>query len=333
MSRICLSFTAFLGVICFLVPSFANGQVSKPTWLPLAPKQAEYTNKLLNYWQSNSEQIDRYRVRFKRWQYDTVFGPRDLPYSFSEGRIEYAHTDKGQFKTERLLYYTRPADTGAKPKYKARPNERGDHWIWDGDLLFEFDYKGKKLFEYEFTSGDRDGATVTKIGPFVLVHPNSYWEELKPFLLGNQVAQIKTDYWLRVLTPESAEGQVWLEAVPKKPQAAAIYKRIELIISTKDFLPQAIRIFPSRYDSDVDTSHTIIQLENREINFSDPPDERASYRPATPEGWTRIVQRLPVEPTAQVEQTPAEPSKPQSGGRRGKCTRRRLCTPRWLRRR
>ena len=97
----------------------------RPSWPPPSAKDEQEIDRLLNRWQITSQKIERYRCRFKRWLYDPVFGPRDKPHSYGEGRIEYASPDKGLYKTESLLYYT-PAAAGENHATKPAPTIRAN---------------------------------------------------------------------------------------------------------------------------------------------------------------------------------------------------------------
>ena len=155
---------------------------------------------------------------------------RDKAFTYAEGRVEYLAPDKGLFKTESLLYYTPPATAGEKPTYKPRPGDQGDHWICDGESIFEFDYKQEKLIQRELPPEMRGKAIID--GPL-------------PFLFGAQAARIKARYWLQVITPPGTTDEYWLEAVPKSQVDAANYKKVEIIIAKEDYLPKAIQIYPS----------------------------------------------------------------------------------------
>lgn len=266
----------------------------RPNWLPLSREHEQYIDKLLGYWEFKSKQIERYRSHFKRWQYDPVFGPRDQPYTYAQGRVEYSAPDKGLFKTESLLYYTHPAAAGEKPKYEARPGDQGDHWICDGQSIFEFDYKQKKLFQRELPP-DMRGQTITD-GPL-------------PFLFGAEAAKLKARYWMRVITPDGATDEYWLEAVPKTHVDAGNFKKVEVIIAREDYLPKAIQIYPVTYDARENPAKTVFMFENREINFTDLNDlnlfRRQFFNPATPLGWQKVVQKYRAAAPAMPQRNPA----------------------------
>ena len=256
----------------------------RPSWIPLTPEHEKYIDQLLTYWEFKSSKIERYRSRFKRWQFDPVWGPRDNYYIYSEGRIEYLAPDKGLFKTDTMLYYKQPAVAGGKPTYEARPDDPGEQWICDGESIYQFDHKQQKLFQRELPP-DMKGKAITD-GPL-------------PFLFGAQKDKIKARYWLQVVTPPGTTSEYWLEAVPKTPLDAANFKKVEVIIAQEDYLPKAIQVYPVNYDARTNPARTIFQFEKREINFRDLNDlnifHRQFFNPATPAGWEKVVE--PYRPT------------------------------------
>ena len=261
-------------------PQRAAPRPARPDWLPLAAQEEQQLDKLLVGWEFKNKQVTRYRCRFKRWNFDPVFGPQKEAYIFAEGRIEYSAPDKGLYQTESVLYFTPPARSGEKATYRARSNDPGEHWICDGQSLYEFDYKQKKLFQRELPP-DMRGAAIGD-GPL-------------PFVFGADAAKIKARYWLRTIPGRSKGGDHFLEAVPKRQADAANLKRVEIIIGKQDFLPKAIQLYPANYDPRTNPSRTVYQFEKPETNFRDLNDlnilRRKFFNPATPPGWEKIVER------------------------------------------
>ena len=251
----------------------------QPSWLPLDPREVEYIDQLLKFWEFKSAKIDRYRCRFKRWQYDPVFGPRSTFHTYSEGSVQYSAPDKGLFKVESTLYYTPPKAEGEEPKYVEREGETTEHWVCDGRWIYEFDYKQQKLFQRELPP-EMQGKAIVE-GPL-------------PFLFGAKVDSLKQRYWFHVVTPRDAKGEYWLEAVPKMAQDAANFKKVEVILAEEDYLPKAIQIYPVNYDPRSNPARTVFEFERREVNFHNLanliPFNKQFFDPATPSGWERVVE-------------------------------------------
>ena len=272
----------------------------QPPFGPLPPEHEKYLDQILEYWEFSSSKIERYRCRFHRWEYDPVFGPRDTYKTLSEGVIKYAAPDKGLFQVERMRHYSPPEREGGESKYVERPNEHGEFWICDGQSVFEFDYANETLKERELPPELRGKAIVD--GPL-------------PFLFGAKAESIKQRYWVRVVTPREAEGEYWLEAYPKTRHDAANYKKVEVIIDERDFLPKALQIYDVNYDVRTHPSRTVLSFENREINWREAADldplklfTREFHRPSTPRGWKKVV--IPYD-----EEPPPDSSASRGGGR------------------
>ena len=168
----------------------------------LTPPQETYLNQILEYWEFKSRQVERFRCKFTRWEYDPVFGPRD-PYTAkteSVGTIMYSAPDKGLFKVEKLFHFTAPQNAGEQPRYEERQGEVGEHWVCDGNNVFEYNHQQKKLIQYQLPQ-EMAGQAISN-SPL-------------PFIFGANAKQIKQRFWMRVITPREAQGEYWLEAYPR----------------------------------------------------------------------------------------------------------------------
>lgn len=253
-----------------------------------------YLDQVLNYWEQSSSKIKRYRCKFTRWQYDPVFGPGFDPKSglvpaktIATGILQYAEPDKGMYELEKIYDYAPPAKPGDEPRYQPREGEAGEKWICDGESVFEFDFTNKRLVDRQLPPEIR-GTTIAD-GPL-------------PFVFGAQADKIKQRYWVRIITPPNAKGEYWLEAYPKTQRDAANFKKVEVIIDEKDFLPKAIQIFDRNFEPRTNPSRTAFTFEEREINWNVNFEMlniffRAFYKPATPSGWKREVHKY-EEPIA-----------------------------------
>jgi TIGR03009 family protein len=259
-----------------------------PKWIPLAPNHQEYLDKLLAYWEHKSSQTNRYKCSFKRWEYDPVFGPKDTFKIYSEGVIKYSAPDKGLFRVDKLLEYQAPKNPGEQPTYQPpkEPTSSLDHWICDGQNVYQFDQRQKKLVQNELPPEVR-GQAIGK-GPL-------------PFLFNAKSDDIKQRFWLHVITPEGTKGEYWLEAVPKTQEDAANFKMIHIIIDEADYLPKAMVLFDTSYIAGTRPSRTTFQFNDREVNFSVLAEQlnlfhREFYEPKVPAGWTREVNRVSQTP-------------------------------------
>ncbi|MHB8970887.1 MAG: TIGR03009 domain-containing protein [Pirellulaceae bacterium] len=285
------------------VPGGAAFTPMAPTWIPLTPAHQAYLEQILAYWEQKSNQTTRYRCTFMRWEYDPVFGPKDTFKVYSEGVIKYSAPDKGLFRVDKLLEYQAPKEPGGAPTYEAPKNQTGsyDHWICDGNYVYQFDQTQKKLIQNELPPEVR-GQAIGR-GPL-------------PFLFNAKAEDIKRRFWLQVITPSNVKGEYWLEAVPKTQEDAASFKMIHVIIDVADYLPKAMVLFDTSYVPGSRPSRTTFQFNDREVNFSILTEQlnlfhREFYEPKLPAGWTRELNKAnsapPLPQNSAIGSVPASP--------------------------
>ncbi len=258
---------------------------------PHDAKMQQYINQLLMYWENSSSQIRLYQCDFRRWEYDTqLCNWRDptnnhlAAKTVSEGQIRYAAPDKGMYKVTRKWHFAGPPkEEGGTPQYSQRGDEK-EEWICDGSSIYEYDYVNKRLYDLELP-------------------PESQGQGLKnsplPFVFGAKAQELLDRYWVRDVTPANVEDQYWLEAWPKRINDAQAYKKVEIILSRKPFLPKSIHIYAPNYDEKKNPTKMAFVFENLKIN--EPLDSVANFfgvfvRPNTPFGWKRIEKKLITDP-------------------------------------
>jgi TIGR03009 family protein len=277
-------------------PPPAIRREAAPPRIPVAPfeltePQQKYLDSILNYWEYKSQQVERFRCQFTRWEYDPVFGPKDKDTAKTEsvGTIMYAAPDKGLFKVEKMYHFTAPQNAGEQPRYEERPGEVGEHWVCDGRSVFEYNHQQKKLIQYQLPDGMQGQAIANS--PL-------------PFIFGANARQIKDRFWMRVITPAEAKGEYWLEAYPKHRADAVNYQKIWIILDEQDYLPKAIEIYDPTYDPNRNRKRTAFLFQNREVNWSLALQKlnlfhKEFYEPALPSGWKKEVQHYDQAPAPQ----------------------------------
>ena len=271
--------------------------VQPPAFLPLSEKHQQYIQRVLMYWQSHTEKIDHYRSNFERWQFDTVYGPRNTFKTFSTGKVRFANPDKGLFKVEKVLTY-QPASAQSKASYKEVPGTHGEFWVCDGKSIFEYDFLNERLIQ-QVLPAELQGKNIIN-GPL-------------PFLFGCNAQDIMNRFWVRAITPQNVEGEIWLEAYPKTIHDASNYQKVPIIIDNKDFLPKGMVIFDRSYEKGKNHSRTVFNFKEREINFATTleklnPFYRNFYEPALPSGWKKVVNAAPTaKPTRQANSPTPQP--------------------------
>lgn len=247
-----------------------------PDWYPLPEEHARYLDQVLKYWEHRTSEIQRYRCRFKRWEYDVNWvGNPDVAKTFAEGVIKYAAPDKGLFHVEKASQVVLPLPNGQPPKYKPLDPTLNEHWVCDGKSLFEFDGRNRQLIQRELPP-EMQGRQIVE-GPL-------------PFLFGAKAETIKQRYWVRVIVPPPKKNAFWLEAIPKTSDDAANFKMIHIIIAEEDFLPEGMVLYHRNQ------AKTTFSFEEREANWNDLIEKlnlfhREFFEPATPQGWKKVVDR------------------------------------------
>jgi TIGR03009 family protein len=211
----------------------APGQGSAPvqSLAPAAPfvlteAQEKLLDQILLRWEQQSDKVRTFKCGFTRWEIDPAFGPKQRDFTLSEakGDIKYKSPDRGEYRVSQVVKWD-----GQKLAYV--PYDEGvERWICDGEAIYEFDARNKQLKVRPLPEEMR-GKAISD-GPL-------------PFIFGAQAEQLKRRYWLRDVTPKQDVGKkIWLDARPKFQQDAANFQRATVVLSEKDFLPEALQIFP-----------------------------------------------------------------------------------------
>jgi TIGR03009 family protein len=267
----------------------------------LNAQQQANVDRLLKFWEMYSARVKRYRCQFTRYEYDSIFGPsdRDTAKTISEGQIAYESPDKGMFKVDEIKHHTPQQD--GKFTYVAREGEQGEHWICDGQAVFEYDYVNKQL-EVQQLPPDMQGLAIAD-GPL-------------PFLFGAKAEKIKSRYWVRIVAPpEGKEGkEYWLQAFPKTRQDAAVFRMVEVILDAELFLPSALQVYDLAYNPPGNFTREVFVFHDRKVNEVNlNPFKRAFFKPAVPFGWKKVVQKFTPGPAVTRVTPPPQRPDGQAG--------------------
>ena len=229
---------------------------------------------ILLAWQNSSGTIKTFECDFIRWEYQPVLGPRNksqqlVATTIAKGQIKYMKPDKGLFQVKETLYWN--ADT---QKHVADPNTPGEHWVCDGQNVYEVNKLNKAVFQMAIPP-HMQGKHISE-GPL-------------PFLLfGAEAVKLKARYFMRENTdPRYAKDEVWLESYPRWRGDAANFKMSQLIMKRKNFLPYALRLYsPNGKD------YSVFEFKNVKINnffFR----KGSLGQPKIPKGY-KLIRRGPV---------------------------------------
>lgn len=234
----------------------------------LTPEQQAQVDRVLKLWEEQSAQVKTFRCSFKRWVWDPVFGPPDRPKFEDLGTIRYAAPDKGLFQVEKTIVNGQAA---------AVQPERAEHWVCNGQSVFEYNHARRQVIEYPLPPELR-GQAITN-GPL-------------PFLFGARAEDLRRRYFLRIITPPDLQGkQIWLEAWPRFQGDAANFQRAHLVLSTPGMTPFALNVY-----SPNGKGRTAYQFYDIKTNEPSWWLGRNPFEGAVPFGWQKVVEQpAPVE--------------------------------------
>jgi TIGR03009 family protein len=251
------------------VKQLANPQqpikVVQPAGFPLDEATAHYVDQLLDFWETNSKKVTKYKCGFRRYEYDRgIVAWKDpqtnrlAAHSVVEGRIRFAAPDRARYETTRVMKFIKPPEApGGQAEFREAENKEEreaakELWICDGTTLFDFDFGQKRLMETQIPKDMQGNVTDSPL----------------PFIFGAEKKAILDRYWVRSVVPtQGVENEYWLELYPKRASDARNYSKIEVIIAKEDFLPKAMHMYSAQYDpSKGNETSRYFAFENREVN-------------------------------------------------------------------
>lgn len=245
--------------------TLAQHMQRQPARVPfdLTDQQQIEVNQVLQQWEKESSNIQTYKCSFTRFEYDSVFGPANAEKTRSKGSISYKQPDKGKFEISEMLQYN--PQTNSYEKIKNLRDAPFDHWVCTGDAIYQVK-KAEKIITKREIPLERRGQAISD-GPL-------------PFLFGAKAEKLRQRYWIRIT--QSTPTEIWLEAFPRRPDDAASYSRVELILDRKEFLPNAIMLHSPGGKNRVSYSFgapTVNNVIDRHMPF---------LKPTAYPGWTLI---------------------------------------------
>lgn len=264
------------------------GPVQAPAGFQLNQLEQAYLDQVLATWERESAKVVTFKCPFERWEYDPAFGPsRDIPLNKDQGELSYQKPDKGSFQiTEISKWEAKPVPAGEQPPAEVQgdwvkqPDAIGEHWVCDGEAVFEYRHDQKQLVERPIPKQLQGKAIVD--GPL-------------PFLFGAEAAKLKARYWMRV-QPQADANLIWLQARPKFQIDAANYQGVELMLDRQRLLPTAMRVHLPNGSSHL----YLFSLKDASVNGHIDRLMTLFQAPRTPFGWKRVVEDLPADPSQQI---------------------------------
>ena len=277
-------------------PGAAATPPGKPSPPPvpfvLTPEQQAALDQVLAAWEQRSDKVKTFKCQFNRWDYNATFGPPKFSNVLAKGRgeIKFKAPDHGVYRVAGMTEWD------SKVEQYVDKKEGLDHWVCNGQSIFEFQTATRQLIERKLPPQMR-GKAISD-GPL-------------PFIFGANAATLKRRYLMREFTPaDAAAKEIWLEAYPRFQTDAANFQRVEFILTRDEFLPYALQIYlPMGKD------RTVYQFTDIKINGSTFLDTDFAA-PRTPFGWKKVQQdpstppkQPPFQPVDQVQRPPATQQK------------------------
>lgn len=259
------------------------------TWGQLSARQNAELELVLAAWEKQSGQVRTLECTFQCWKYDKVFGAQQngaapRPTRVCRGVIRYAAPDKGHY------HITKQAANPAKDSSELEDID-GEHWVCDGNAVYEFDHEKKQLIERRLPD-ELKGKAISN-SPL-------------PFVFGTTADKMRQRYWMRLMTPAAAVGkEIWLQVEPIYPEDRANYQRATVVLDEKRMLPKAVSL-------ELPNGSFTNYMFDPDASINNPLKKVLGYFkvPSTPSGWKHIVE----EPPAAEPRQSAEPRQPAESG-------------------
>ncbi|MEI6504670.1 MAG: TIGR03009 domain-containing protein [Planctomycetota bacterium] len=254
----------------------------------LTPEQQAALDQLLAAWETRNAAVGTWSCTFHKWEYN-AWSPVDaagerLAFAESSGELKYAAPDKGLFRVKETKQWSPEAR-----RYELRGGDTGEHWVCNGESIYEFRHSERQLRETKLPPEMR-GKAISD-GPL-------------PFVFGAKADTLKKRYWMRLVTPPGVRDQIWLESLPRFQADASSFSKVELILQASDLMPFAIQIYkPGGQDRDVYQFDPRTNLIDKGLDMI-----RDFAKPMTPFGYKYVLDDLQAQapppaataPTAQL---------------------------------
>jgi TIGR03009 family protein len=271
-------------------PQIPTAQVppAAPPGFELNPLQQANLDVVLNAWQAASKNVSTFRCEFARLEYDPAFGPAvDIPLFDNSGELSFQKPDKGSFQITVVKKYQPSAVPGQQGTYVVDPKAVGEHWVCDGQNIYEYRHDQKQLVVRPIPAQMQGQAIVD--GPL-------------PFLFGADAAKLKARYWMIVngKNVQLNPNQIMISAVPKWAADAANYKHVDVILSQPAMMPESMQIVLPN------SGRYVYKFDLTKAKVNDPFVQIKSWFkvPEILPGWQKVVEDTTLDQAAQPVQPP-----------------------------
>lgn len=263
--------------------------------VPTADEQAEL-DEILNKWQANAAECSQYSYRFRGWEYDSTFGPKDAPRRYEEGSLRLAMPNRWHYRVDKVMEGQPGSRAGRTPSYSVRDADC-DEMSWDGEWLSEASVRDRRIVRSQFPIESR-----STLCPEIPLPSNPHTEsEPRPFLaladhlrwLGQiDVADLKHRYRFCLSPTKRDDGDLTIHAISRVhgwgiPLVTTIFLDRESYLPKGLILRWSLETAPDQ--SAAWTTYQFIEPDPRVRDDADFQVPVVSDR----EGWTVEINRSP----------------------------------------
>lgn len=253
-------------------PQAGFGAAAPPAPFELTQEQQAALDQALLTWEATSKNIQTLECKVHRWETDPVFGKNTQ----GVGELKFKSPDQGKYLINEINPQTGEVIGVA------------EHWVCDGKAIYEFDYKNKKQIVRQLPQ-ELQGKAIAD-GPL-------------PFLFGAEAKKLKARYWMRLIEPPPAHkgNKICLVAYPKHQRDAANFRRAEVMLDAKTWMPFALMLeLPNG------KSRTTHMFENPVVNSDLRAIVNVIFKDTNkPLGWQRVEEKPPADAGSPVAGPPA----------------------------
>ena len=241
-------------------------------------------DRLLARWEAWNAGVKTFDCHFKRWTYDTVFGPPNRPKFVDLGTIKYAAPDKSLFRVDA---------TEKNGKQCPVENARAEHWTFDGKSIIEYNHRKKAMIVHKLPPEFQGSKLVD--GPLAFGVPALAFSSLFglpvtcPFPFAATAKQLKEQYFLHEVTPRNAPPTRYgSKPIPARERLPASMHHLQLIFRASDMSPFAMRLTqPNGKD------YVVYQFYDVAVNKPPKPADDP-FHPAKPFGRQKMIEETPT---------------------------------------
>jgi len=221
--------------------------LTPPVPFELTPEEQAALEDVLQKREQKNADLKSFSCDFVRWQYDLVFGEEGKPRHVDQGGLKFVAPDRGEFRIR---------------------GERAERLAFDGKTLWEYNYGSKQLTEI---------ASQANVVDFCWL----------PLVFSTDAEELDKRYSMRIITPDDRADEIWLEAVPRRAEDACFFKRVKLILNSRNLMIRAVQV-----DDPTGKNPVVYALYNMVRN--DPALLGDGVMgPKTPPGWKKTTVTWP----------------------------------------